>query len=80
MLSRSDKMVLVARRVAHALKMSLLVTGVAFGSAALWYLVNAPDGRETTALLNDLKSGPVYVSKMGVEGWQQICLVWKRGQ
>lgn len=75
MLSRSDRMVLVARRVAHALKMSLLVTGVAMGSAALWYLVNAPDGRETTALLDRLKTGPVYVNEIAVEDWQLVCLV-----
>lgn len=73
--SRADRMIVIASRVWHALKMGLLVTGVALGSAALWYLVNAPDGRETEALLADLAEGPVFVNEMGVPDWQVICLV-----
>lgn len=74
-LSRSDRMIVILARVWHALKMGLLVTGVAMGSAALWYLVNAPDGRETEALLADLAEGPVYVNGLGVPDWQVLCLV-----
>ncbi len=72
--SRSDRMIAILLRVWHALKMGLLVAGVAMGSAALWYLVNAPDGRETEALLEALARGPVYANELEVPDWQVICL------
>lgn len=75
MLARGDRMFLVALRVLHALKMALLVTGVAMGSAAIWYVVNAPDGSKTEPLLADLKAGPVFVSSLINDDWKFICLV-----
>lgn len=70
-----DRLITVLLRVQHALKMGLLVSGVALGAAALWYVANAPDHSAGEALLARLGDGPVRVSGLAGQGWTGVCLI-----
>ncbi len=70
-----DRLITVLLRVQHALKMGLLVAGVAVGTAALWYVVNAPDHATGKALAERLAEAPVPITALAPQGWRSVCLV-----
>ncbi len=73
MSSLGDRLVTVAQRVWHAIKMGLIVSVVALGSAAIWFVVNAPDNAPAAALLKTLEAGPELANDIAPEGWTHFC-------
>ncbi len=74
MRDRGDKLVLMLARVAHALKMALVVTGVAFVTAALAFIALRPDDGAARAMAAALRSAPEPVAVFGPRDWTHVCL------
>ncbi|MEM9431777.1 MAG: hypothetical protein AAGA32_20180 [Pseudomonadota bacterium] len=60
-------------RVAHALKMGLLVAGVAVGAVGLFYVANRPDDAPAQALLSALMTGDLPVRDVAPADWTHVC-------
>ncbi|MEM9268308.1 MAG: hypothetical protein AAGA78_05155 [Pseudomonadota bacterium] len=68
-----DRLVTVLQRLWHAFKMGLLVSFVALGAAAVWFLVNAPDNDPAKALLEQLSEGAVPINALAPQDWSHAC-------
>jgi len=71
---RVDKFVQMLERVAHALRMGVLVTGVAIGSVAVFWIVNRPDDAPAEAMFHRLREGPAPVAAFAPRDWTHVCL------
>lgn len=68
-----DRLVTIAQRLWHAFKMGLLISFVALGAAAVWFLANAPDNDPANALYRSMTAGPVPINAIALDGWTHAC-------